>query len=77
MSGGHDDDVGRAYLETQQAMGQIFGENRPNLVPFLPFSAFVSFRLRPSASVSGRFWSVCLMATCLGAMMIMSVEHIW
>ena len=144
MSGCHDDYVGRAYLGTQQAMGQICGENRPILVAFLPFSCFrqlpsasavsfrfgshlvcvadvnmsgghdddvgggisgysagpgpnlwrkstdsssassiflipsasVGFRHLPSASVSGRFWSVCLTATFLRAMMT-SGEHIW
>ena len=50
MSGDHDDDVGGAYLETQQVMSQICGENRPNLMLFLPFFAFVSFRLLLSAS---------------------------
>ena len=74
MSGGHDDDVGRAYLETQQALGQICGENRPTLVLFMPFffcrqlpPSSVSFRRLPSASVSGRVWSVWRMETCLGA----------
>ena len=80
---GRQDDVGGSYLETQQAMGQICGGNRPILVPFLSFSCFrqlpsasVFFRHLPSASVSGRFWSVCLTATCLRAMMT-SGEHIW
>ena len=47
MSGGHDDDVGREYLEAQQAMGRICGENRPILVLLLPFFCF---RQLPPAS---------------------------
>ena len=43
------DDVGRAYLETQQAMGGICGENRPILGMFRPI---FRFRLPPSASAS-------------------------
>ena len=84
ISGGQDDDVGRAYLDTQQAMAQIRGKNRPILVLLLPFfcirqlpSDSVSFRRHPSASVAGRFRSVCLMTTCLGARVVMSGEHIW
>ena len=50
MSGGHVDDVGRAYLGTQHAMGQICGENRPTLVLFLPFPDSISFHLLPSDS---------------------------
>ena len=70
---GQADDIGRAYLETQHAMGQICGENRPILVLLIPFfcfrqlpSASVCFRHLPSASVSGRFWSVCLIVTWVG-----------
>ena len=53
MSGGQDGDVGRAYLETQHAMGQIRGRKLPILVlltpsPPLP-SASASFRLLPPA----------------------------
>ena len=77
MSGGQDCDVGGAHLETQHAAGQISGENRPTLVLIMPFPASRSFRLPPSGSVSGRFWSVCLMATCLGARMMISGGHIW
>ena len=47
MFGGQDVDVGRAYLGTQQAMGQICGENRPILWMFLPFFCFLQL---PSAS---------------------------
>ena len=71
-------DVGRSYLETQQAMGRICGRNRPNLATIKPFFGFrllppdsVSFRHLPSASVCGRFWSVCLAATYLLARMMM------
>ena len=73
MSGGHDDAVGRAYLETQHAMGQICGENRPILVLLMSFfrfrhlpPAFVCFRNLPSASVSGSIWSVRLMEKWMG-----------
>ena len=45
------DDVGRAYLKTQQALGEIFGENRPILGLFRPI---FRFRQLPSASVSFR-----------------------
>ena len=71
-------------METQQGMGQICIENRPILLMFLSYFFFrqlpsdsVSFRYLPSASISGRIWSVWLMATCLGARMVMSGEHIW
>ena len=47
MSGGQGDDAGGAYLETQHALGQICGENRPIVVLFPPFSCF---RQLPSAS---------------------------
>ena len=50
MSGGQDDDVGTSYLETQQAMGRIFGENLPILVLLTPFSSSASIRQLPSAS---------------------------
>ena len=80
----HDADIGRSYLETQHALGQIFGEHRPILVLFITFlrfrplpSASVSFRFPLSTSISGRIWSVCLMETCLGARMMTSGEHIW
>ena len=70
-------------METQQALGQICGENRPNLVMFLSFARFrllpsasVSFRYLPSATISARIWAVWLMATCLGDRMVMSGEHI-
>ena len=52
---GQDGDMGRAYLETQQAMGQICGENRPILVPFLPFSASVGIRQLPLSPVGFHF----------------------
>ena len=58
MSGCHDDDVGRGYLETQRALGRICGENRPILVMFLSFSSSVSFRLIPPSSVGVRFGSL-------------------
>ena len=40
-------DVGRAYLETQQAIGQICDENRPTLVLIIPFSCFLQLLLSP------------------------------
>ena len=46
MSGGQDGAVGREYLETQKAMRQICGKNRPILILFRSFS---SFRQLPSA----------------------------
>ena len=33
-------DCDRAYLQTQQALGQIFGKNRPTLVMFMPCRCF-------------------------------------
>ena len=84
MSGDQDGDAGGAYLETQQALGQICGKNRPIVVLFRPFfcirrlpSYSVSFRHLPSASVAGRFWSVWMMETFMGARMMMSGDHIW
>ena len=50
MCGGQDGDVGRAYLERQQAIGQICGENRPTLVLSMPFFASINIRLIPPAS---------------------------
>ena len=37
MAGGQEGDVGRSYLETQQAMGQICGKNILILVLLRPF----------------------------------------
>ena len=79
MSGGQGDDVGGAYLETQQAMGQICCENRPILVLFLPFSASVCFRLLPPASASFRFGSHLVRVSdgnVDGAMEKLSGDHI-
>ena len=55
MSGGKEDDVGGAYLDTRHAMALFFGESRPNLVLLRPFPASVSIRLLPAASVRLRF----------------------
>ena len=64
-------------------MGQIFGENRPILVPLMPLfcirhlpTASVSFRYLPTDSVSGRIWPAWMMAKCLGARMTMSGGNI-
>ena len=51
---GQDDDIGGPYLENQQALGQICGDNRPTLVLLLPFSVSAIFRLIPSASAISR-----------------------
>ena len=48
------EDFGRSYLETQHAMVEICGENRPILVLLMAFSASSSFRLLPSASAISR-----------------------
>ena len=45
------DDIGGSYLKTQQAQGEICGENRPILGLFRPI---FRFRQLPSASVSFR-----------------------
>ena len=65
-------------------MGQIFGRNFPILITFRQFSIFrllpsasVGFRHHPSSSVSGGFWSLCPMTTCLHALAMTSGEHIW
>ena len=52
---GQDGDVGRSYLETQHATGQMFGENRPILLLLMQFSASVSFRQLPLSPASFRF----------------------
>ena len=54
MTGGQGDDVGSAYIETQQAMGRICGKNRPTLVQLMPFSGSARFRLPPPASTGFR-----------------------
>ena len=51
----HDGYVGRAYLETQQATGQIRGENRPTLAPVRHFPDPVRFRLLPPSPIGIRF----------------------
>ena len=53
------DDVGGAYLKTQQALGEICVQNRPIQGLFLPIFCF---RQLPSSSVVVRFRSV---PTCL------------
>ena len=76
--------IGGEYLATRQALGQICGGDRPILALFLPCFCFrqppsdsVSFRYLPSSSISGRIWSVRLMATCLIGRMVMSGGNIW
>ena len=80
ISGRQDGDIGMAYLETQQGIGQIFGENRPILVLFRPFSASVSVRLLPPSADGVRFGSPLVRVSDSnmdGARMMIAGEHIW
>ena len=53
------------------------GRFSPQIWPMACWVSIYALPTSPSRPVSGRIWSVWLMATCLGARMMMSGGHIW